>query len=78
MLHHISDATLGESSSKKLKRDRFAAAITSFAETFKEYMISRNPLKLDSKEVYNVVSRVVELDRQEVLKAVKRFLNNVE
>ncbi|XP_057547009.1 uncharacterized protein LOC130825683 [Amaranthus tricolor] len=75
---HISDATSGESSIKKLKRDRLADAVTSFAETFKEYMISRNPPKPDSKEVYDVVSRVVGLDRYEVLKAVKRFLNNIE
>ena len=52
---HISDATSGESSIKKLKRDRLADAVTSFAETFKEYMISRNPPKPDSKEVYDVI-----------------------
>ena len=75
---HILDAASGESSSKKLKMDRLADAVTSFAETFKEYMISRNPPKPDSKEVYDVVSRVVGLDRQEVLKAVKRFLNDIE
>ena len=75
---HISDVTSGESSSNKLKRDRLADVVTNFVEKFKEYMISRNPPKLDSKEVYDIVSRVVGLDQQEVLKAVKRFSNNIE
>lgn len=73
---NISETTSGESSSKKLKRDRLADAVSSFAESFKEYVQSRNPPKPDSKEVYDVVSNVVGLSRQQVLKAAKQFLNN--
>ena len=75
---NISDTNSGESSSKKLKKDRLADAVNSFAEFFKQNVQSKNPPKADSKEVYDIVSNVLGLSRQQVLKAAKRFLNHTE
>jgi hypothetical protein len=75
---NLSEATSGESSSKRLKRDRLADAVSSFAESFKDYMQSKNPPKPNTKEVYEVVSNIIGLDRHQVLKAAKKFLNNTD
>ncbi|XP_021860459.2 uncharacterized protein [Spinacia oleracea] len=69
-----SETTSGESN-KRLKRDRLADAVSSFAESFKEYVSkARNPPRPTSQEIYEVVSSVLGLSRHQVLRAVKRSL----
>ncbi|KAL2937217.1 Frizzled-4 [Bienertia sinuspersici] len=63
-------------SNKKLKRDRLANAVSSFAESFKEYVSkAQGPLKSSSREIYDIVSSILGLSRQQVLKAVKIFMS---
>ncbi|KMT02385.1 hypothetical protein BVRB_9g204980 [Beta vulgaris subsp. vulgaris] len=63
-------------SNKKLKRDRLADAVSSFADSFKEYVSkAQGPPKPSSQEIYDVVSSVLGLSGQQVLQAVKRFMN---
>ncbi|KNA06554.1 hypothetical protein SOVF_179940 [Spinacia oleracea] len=68
--------TISGVSNKRLKRDRLADAVSSFAESFKEYVsMSRNPPRPTSQEIYDVVSSVLGFSRHQVLRDVKRFVN---
>lgn len=70
-----SEASSG-GSNKRLKRDHLAEAVSSFAESFKEYVSrSQGPTKPSSQEIYGVVSSVIGISRHQVLKAVKRFMS---
>ncbi|XP_074335607.1 uncharacterized protein LOC141672823 isoform X1 [Apium graveolens] len=61
---------------KRQKRDRLADAVTSFAESFKEYVSkSKEPPRPTCKEIYEVVSTVDKITDNDVMRAVKRFLN---
>ncbi|KMS95737.1 hypothetical protein BVRB_005390 [Beta vulgaris subsp. vulgaris] len=63
-------------SNKKLKRDRLADAVSSFTDSFKEYVSkAQDPPKPSSQVIYDVVSSVLGLSGQHVLQAVKRFMN---
>ena len=63
------------SSNKRIKKYCIVDAISRFTDSFEKYLQSNKPpSKPDSKEVYDVVSKVVILDRHEVLKATKLFL----
>ena len=73
-----SEANSG-SSNKNSKKDSIVDAISRFTESFENYLQSNKPPpKSDSKEVYDVVSKVAGLDRHEVLKATKLFLKDTE
>lgn len=49
------------------------------AYSFEKYMLTNNTqVKLDSKEVYDVVSKVARLDQYEALKVAKRILKDTE
>ncbi|KNA04147.1 hypothetical protein SOVF_202170 [Spinacia oleracea] len=55
-----SETASGESN-KRLKNDCRADAVSSFAESFKEYVSKeRNPPRSTSQEIYDVVSSVLE------------------
>ncbi|KAL2942438.1 Serine/threonine-protein kinase PknD, partial [Bienertia sinuspersici] len=61
-------------SNKRLKRDILADAVSSFVESFKEYVNrAQGPPKLSPQELYSVVSNVLGITRHQVLRAVKRF-----
>ncbi|KAL2904027.1 Uncharacterized protein RDABS01_002737 [Bienertia sinuspersici] len=61
---------------KKIKRDRLANVISSFVESFKEYVSrAQGSLKPSSMEIYDVISSILGLSHQQVLKAVKRFMS---
>ncbi|RAL40528.1 hypothetical protein DM860_006598 [Cuscuta australis] len=63
--------------SKKVKKDRLADAVTSFANSFNEYVQSKINMtsKAGGKEIHDVVSKVDDILRHQVLKAVKKFMN---
>uniref|UniRef100_A0A803MKL7 DDE Tnp4 domain-containing protein n=1 Tax=Chenopodium quinoa TaxID=63459 RepID=A0A803MKL7_CHEQI len=65
--------TASGDSNKRLKRDRLADAVSSFAQSFKEY-VSKST-RPTSQEIYKEVSSVLEISRHQALRAVKRFLN---
>ncbi|KMT02615.1 hypothetical protein BVRB_9g202990 [Beta vulgaris subsp. vulgaris] len=68
-----SETPSGESN-KRLKRDRLADAVSSFAKSFKDYLKAKDPPKPTSSEVYDVVSNVLGITRHQILRVVKRFL----
>uniref|UniRef100_A0A803M756 Uncharacterized protein n=1 Tax=Chenopodium quinoa TaxID=63459 RepID=A0A803M756_CHEQI len=65
--------TASGDSNKRLKRDRLADAVSSFAESFKEY-VSKST-RPTSQEIYKEVCSVLGISRHQALRAVKRFLN---
>ncbi|XP_021723016.1 uncharacterized protein LOC110690478 [Chenopodium quinoa] len=65
--------TASGDSNKRLKKDRLADAVSSFAESFKEY-VSKST-RPTSQEIYKEVSSVLGISRHQALRAVKRFLN---
>ncbi|KAL1828655.1 hypothetical protein ACET3Z_007067 [Daucus carota] len=63
-------------SNKRQKRDRLADAVTSFAESFKEYVSkAKEPPRPTCKEIYEVVSEVYGITDDQAMRAVKRFVN---
>ena len=73
----ISTAETGSGeSNKRQKRDRLADAVTSFAESFKEYVSkAKEPPRPTCKEIYEVVSEVIGITDDQAMRAVKRFVN---
>ncbi|KAL8146913.1 hypothetical protein AgCh_004589 [Apium graveolens] len=73
----ISTAETGPGeSNKRQKRDRLADAVTSFAESFKEYVSkAKEPPRPTCKEIYEVVSTIDKITNNEAMRAVKRFVN---
>ncbi|VFQ93987.1 unnamed protein product [Cuscuta campestris] len=63
--------------SKMVKKDRLAEAVTSFANSFNDYVQSKINMtsKASGKEIYDVVSKVDGILRHQVLKVVKKFMN---
>ncbi|RAL50130.1 hypothetical protein DM860_007804 [Cuscuta australis] len=63
--------------SKKVKKDRLEEAVTSFTNSFNEYVQSKINMtsKASGKEIHDVVSKVDGILRHQVLKAVKKFMN---
>ncbi|KAL8120249.1 hypothetical protein AgCh_017412 [Apium graveolens] len=61
---------------KRQKRNRLADAVTSFAESFKEYASKvKEPPRPTCKEIYEVVSTVDKITDSDAMRAVKRFVN---
>ncbi|KAL1830946.1 hypothetical protein ACET3Z_000597 [Daucus carota] len=73
----ISTAETGSGeSNKRQKRDRLADVVTSFAESFKEYVSkAKEPPRPTCKEIYEVVSEVIGITDDQAMRAVKRFVN---
>ncbi|RAL48807.1 hypothetical protein DM860_001127 [Cuscuta australis] len=63
--------------SKKVKKDRLVEAVTSFTNSFNEYVQSKINMtsKASGKEIHDVVSKVNDILRHQVLKAVKKFMS---
>ncbi|KMS96113.1 hypothetical protein BVRB_001860 [Beta vulgaris subsp. vulgaris] len=65
------------SSSRKRKKDSVADAVNSFADSFREYVQSKmnDTPKPTCQEIYTVVSEVYGISRNQIMRAVKRFMN---
>ncbi|XP_057250816.1 uncharacterized protein LOC104893710 [Beta vulgaris subsp. vulgaris] len=65
------------SGSHKRKKDSVADAVNSFAESFREYVQSKmnDTPKPTCQEIYTVVSEVYGISRNQIMRAVKRFMN---
>ncbi|KAK9733129.1 hypothetical protein RND81_04G045600 [Saponaria officinalis] len=70
--------TTSTSSRKKSKRDQLAEAVTSFADSFKDYVETKvkSTPTLSGKEVYEEVSKVYGILPHQVLRAVKILMGS--
>ncbi|KAK9714481.1 hypothetical protein RND81_06G097500 [Saponaria officinalis] len=68
---------VSSSRSKKQKRDRLAEAVTRFTECFSDYVQSKPKeiLKPSPNDVHEVVKNVDGIERNQIMRATKRFLN---
>ncbi|PQM39223.1 uncharacterized protein Pyn_04644 [Prunus yedoensis var. nudiflora] len=72
---HPSTSTSGLHPNKKAKNDPLAQAIGEAADSRKEFSASEMKLQLRGEEVLAVVSKIPNLSRLQVLKAVHILLN---
>ncbi|KAL2901735.1 Voltage-dependent R-type calcium channel subunit alpha-1E [Bienertia sinuspersici] len=72
-----SSKDLTNSSSRKREKDSVADAVSSFAQSFREYVQSKikDIPRPTCQETYTVVSQVFGISRSQIIRAVKSFMN---